>query len=168
MKKSIFTVFTTFAVVFTALAIGRATAAKTNVTAFYGRLADGQKIELLFVESTGKLAVAIRDKEGKYLSGYIFKGVSTETGDFKFADAYRHFGDATLSTSLSIKRLADSTLSAALDGGADTNILLKKDSVKLKELSELSDPPFGECTFWCYEHYDWYMCFYCCSISSDC
>lgn len=109
----------------------------------------------------------LKTKDGKYVSGYVFKGVTEPEGEFDLSNAYKKFGDETsLGKTLSVHSSKGDLISAGFDSKND--VKLKVDRDKLDEMEAMDKPPFGECTFWCYEHYDWYMCFYCCSISPDC
>lgn len=49
--------------------MGKTASAKTDVQAFAGKLADGQRIEVLYVKSTQKLAVAVKNQRWKIRFG---------------------------------------------------------------------------------------------------
>lgn len=74
MRKRIFSIVLSIGVLgLSALMMGKTASAKTDVQAFAGKLADGQRIEVLYVKSTQKLAVAVKNKDGKYVRGMYLR-----------------------------------------------------------------------------------------------
>jgi hypothetical protein len=128
------------------------------VRAYSGKLANGENIQLIYVASTKKLGLTVEDATGKLVSGYIFNEIAEPTGEFDLAMAHRKFGSAVF---------PEANLVVEKFKAKSVTIRFEKEHVLL-ESQVMDKPPFGECNFWCYEVFNWYMCYLCCLASSDC
>jgi hypothetical protein len=133
---------------------------------FDGQLADGTKIQVAYVPSTGKLGLITKDAAGKPTSAHMFYKVA-DTSERFYRTASDSFGKVNdeLFVYFELSGLQGDSITITVDGKRPQS-LVGQEPVPVTSLA-----PFGNCRNYCYpsnpDNYNWYQCFWCCATTGN-
>ena len=119
---------------------------------------------MIYVPSTEKLGIVVKDAEGKYVEGYILKDIKNNDNlidTHSLSSAIKYGEISTLDNSFEIKSINKEI----------AVIKIQDKLVPMKINTKASSAIPGWCDRLCNptsEEYDWDRCFLCCLVSPSC
>ena len=131
----------------------------SKITSFEGKLANDFMIEMIYVPSTQKLGVVLKNKKGEYVEGYMLKDVKSADnllGKHDLSSAKKYGKGNYLGKSFIVKSINEKSTTVQIEN--------QKQPVSLPVTVETSSQlaAAGWCTRLCEpttKDYDWWACF---------
>ena len=170
MKRMKNTIYVAFGIVSLSLLIllnlggNTANASNSNIISYESEMSNGQTIEMIYVESTQKLGIVVKDKEGKNITGYILKDVSDTLGEHNLSLSKKYGKGGYLGKTFKIDSINDDSAVIVI-ANQQKPIQMKVATESTNELQALPG------CYWVCDgavEFDWWKCFKCCLLSPGC